>query len=165
MLLRNIKFLKNTKRDLELVCLPHFLHHFWIQIFFLLYSVNWSNSSDCLSLLCEMLVNMCIVIVSCSVCKVNFEINLSSLIKSGQKLITSKTKRAFNMKKFFITFKEFSITRNSVRPPSGLLKCIWHPVAVGELTCLYFRSYGFLTVWNKCITQKKCKCTVCHNSI
>ena len=38
-----LSFFKKIKRGLELVSLPHFLHNFWIQIFLLLYSINWPS--------------------------------------------------------------------------------------------------------------------------
>ena len=75
-------FLKN-KRDLEIVCLPHFLHEFWIKIFLFLYSVNGQNFIVQLPLLCEILANMCVVIVCKPGCNViHFKINLTFLIKS-----------------------------------------------------------------------------------
>ena len=36
-------FLKKTIRDLKLVSLPHFLHHFIRKIFVTLYSADWPN--------------------------------------------------------------------------------------------------------------------------
>ena len=36
-------FKKKTKRGLELVFLPHFLHDFLRKLFILLYSINWPN--------------------------------------------------------------------------------------------------------------------------
>ena len=43
--------------------LPHFLHDIWRKIFILLYCNNWPIFSVCLSLLHEILGNMCIVII------------------------------------------------------------------------------------------------------
>ena len=56
-------FLKNI-RGLELVSLSHFPHNFWRTIFLLLYSINWSNFAVWLTLLCEILGNLCITIAS-----------------------------------------------------------------------------------------------------
>ena len=55
-------FLKKTKRRLELVSLPHFMHDFWRKIFLLLYCINWPNFNFWLPLLRKVLDNMCIVI-------------------------------------------------------------------------------------------------------
>ena len=46
-------------RGLELVSLPYFLHNFWGKIFILIYSINWSSFIVWLSLLREILGNMC----------------------------------------------------------------------------------------------------------
>ena len=82
MLSRHIKLFKKIKRDLELVSLSYFSHNFWIKIFLLLYSSNWPNFIVWLSLLSELLVNMCIVIVCKPGCDVmNFEVNFIFLIK------------------------------------------------------------------------------------
>ena len=58
---------------------PNFVHEFSRKIFFMLYSVNWPNFTAWFSLLLEILVNMCIVVV----CKlgydvINFEIKLAN---------------------------------------------------------------------------------------
>ena len=61
--------------SIELVSLAHFLHTFWRRIFPLLYSINWSNFIVWLPLLCEILGNMCIAIVSKPGCDaMNFEV-------------------------------------------------------------------------------------------
>ena len=62
-LLTHTKLFWKIKRGLGLASLPHFLHNFWRKIFILLYSINWPNFIGWLSLLCEILVNMCIAIV------------------------------------------------------------------------------------------------------
>ena len=43
MLKPHIKLFWKTKRDLELVSLPHCLHEFSRKIFLILYSINWPN--------------------------------------------------------------------------------------------------------------------------
>ena len=64
MLFPDIKLFEKTKRGLELVYLPHFLHGFWIKIFHLLYSINWPNFIVGLFLFREILGNVYIIIVS-----------------------------------------------------------------------------------------------------
>ena len=99
-------FLK-TKRGLQLVYLPHFLHDFRRKTFLLLYFINWPNFIVWLLLLREVLTNMCIAIVSFRGCDViNFEINLIFLIKpylstwpksQDKNLNILRTKRAFKV--------------------------------------------------------------------
>ena len=82
MLLHNKNVFQKTKRGLELVPLPHSLYDFQRKIFFLLYSINWPNFMLPLSLILQILSNMCIVIVPYSGCNVvNFEINMIFQIK------------------------------------------------------------------------------------
>ena len=83
MLSPHVKLFQNIKRGLKLVSLPHFPHNFWKKkMFLLLYSINWSNSILYLFLLCEMLGNTCIAIVSKPYCDImNFEVNLIFLMK------------------------------------------------------------------------------------
>ena len=63
LLLPQIKLFKKTKRGLELVSLPHFLHDFWRKIFPLLYTITWPNFNVWLLLVHEILSNLYIVIV------------------------------------------------------------------------------------------------------
>ena len=58
----NKAFLK-TKKGLELVSLPHFLHDSWRKTFLLLCSFTWPNFNVWLRLLRELLGNMSIVIL------------------------------------------------------------------------------------------------------
>ena len=51
------------KRGLKLVSLIYFLHNFWRKIFFTLHSIIWSNFIVWLSLLFEILWNMCFVTI------------------------------------------------------------------------------------------------------
>ena len=77
-----LSFFKKIKRGLELCTLPHFLHNFWRKIFILLRSVNRPNFIVWLSLLCEILGNMCIGIVCKPGCDVmDFEVSLIFQIK------------------------------------------------------------------------------------
>ena len=61
LLLHQIKLFYKTKRGLELVSFPHFLPDLFKKIF--IYYINCPNFIVWLSLLREMLDNMCIVIV------------------------------------------------------------------------------------------------------
>ena len=75
MLSPHIRLFKKIKRGLELVYLPHFLNNFWRKILLFIYSINWPNFIVWLSLLCEILGNMCIAIVSKPGCDaMNFEV-------------------------------------------------------------------------------------------
>ena len=58
-----MKLFKKTKRGLELASLPYFPQDFCRKIFFLLYSINRPNLIFWLPLICEILSNMCIVII------------------------------------------------------------------------------------------------------
>ena len=69
----NFDFLE---KDLGIVSPPHFVYNFGTKVFLMLYSINLPNFIVQLSLLLEILGNMCIAIV----CKpgydvINFEIN------------------------------------------------------------------------------------------
>ena len=74
-----VKFFKKTKRGLELVSQPHFLHNFWRKLFLLLYAITWPNFIAWLPLLREILGNMFNVVIACwpGSNVINFEINLS----------------------------------------------------------------------------------------
>ena len=75
----NFDFLE---KSLGLVSPPHFEYDFSRKIFLILYSINWPNFTVLLSLLLEILGNMCIAIVCFPGCDVmNFEIILIFLIK------------------------------------------------------------------------------------
>ena len=77
-----LSFFKKIKRDLELCTLPHFLHNFWRKILLLLSSVDRPNFIVWLSLLCEILGNMCIGIACKPGCDVmDFEVSLIFQIK------------------------------------------------------------------------------------
>ena len=116
---------------LGLVSPPHFVYDFSRKIFFMLYSINWPRFIVWLSLLFEMLGNMCILFVS-QYDVINFEINLSSLNKlffhmtkkiRTKILNTLRTKRALRWnKKHFISFlKRLLFAWNCVRPESETL--------------------------------------------
>ena len=107
---------------------PHVMLHrmlcmiFSRQIFLMLYSLNWANFTAWLSLLFEILGNMCIVIVCFPVCHpINFQINLSSCFfpwskKSEQKLKYLQNKKSFlgEIKSIFHYFyRAFSCTKLS----------------------------------------------------
>ena len=98
----HIKLLKK-KRGLELVFRPHFPHNFWRKIFLLLYSINWPNFIAWLSLLCEILGNMCIVnqVVTSKIFKLTNLIFLSYMTKK----LWQKLKYRENEKSFFNEIK------------------------------------------------------------
>ena len=108
MLSPHIMLFQKTKRGLELVSLPHFLHNFWRKLFFLLYSINCPNFIVLLLFLCEILGNMCIAIVCKPSCDVmNFEFNLMFLIKPfflHDQKVETKTKISWEWKKHFLSF-------------------------------------------------------------
>ena len=56
-------FFENTKKGLELVSLPIFLHDFREKQIILLHSTDWSNFIDWLRSLPDILGNMCLAIV------------------------------------------------------------------------------------------------------
>ena len=75
----NFDFLK---KGLGIVSPAHFVYDFSTKMFLLLYSINWPNFIAWLSLLLEILSNMCIAIVCYPGCDVmDFEIPLIILIE------------------------------------------------------------------------------------
>ena len=79
---RNVYFLFWIK-SLGLASSVQFADDFARKIFHMLCSINWPYFNDWLSILLEILSNMYIKTICCSVCDViNFDINLSFLIKS-----------------------------------------------------------------------------------
>ena len=62
LLLLHKKLFYETKRGVELVSLPHFLHDFYRKSFLFLYSITWLNFIAWLSFLLEISGNMFIVI-------------------------------------------------------------------------------------------------------
>ena len=98
--MRNFYFLE---KGVGIVSVLHFVYDFSRKIFLMLYS-KWRNFIDWLSLLLEILGNMCIAVVCFPGCDViNFEINFIFLIKrffstwpksQVKKLNILRTKRA-----------------------------------------------------------------------
>ena len=69
------KAFKKINRGMELISLHH---DFWRKLFLTLYFTNWTNLIARLSILLEIIGNMCLAIIYCPVCHViTFEINLS----------------------------------------------------------------------------------------
>ena len=98
-------FKKNLKRGLELVWLPHFRYGFWRKIFLLLCSINWPIISF-LRLHFEILGNTCIVIICFPVDDiVNFDVNLSFIIKSFSRMIKNERSFEDQIKNICIIFK------------------------------------------------------------
>ena len=109
---------------------------FWRKIFLMIYSINWRNFIVWLSLLLEILDNVCIAILCFQgFDAINFEIDLIFLIKSffylskkswrASKYLENKKAFKVKAKAFFITFKELSITKSSRRPESRPIKFIF----------------------------------------
>ena len=98
---------QKAKRGLELVCLPHFLQDLLRKIFLSLHFINWLNLIDWLPFLLEILGNVCIVIICCSLSDVIIltlilaflSSRISTQPKSQDKSINIVRKRTvFNMK-------------------------------------------------------------------
>ena len=105
MLLPLIKLFKKSKRSLELVTLLYFLHNFWRKIFLLLYSMKWPNSIVWLTLPCQILDNICIVIVFwLGFDHINFAVNFIFLTKPfflHDQKVSTKYKYLENEKSFW----------------------------------------------------------------
>ena len=115
-----IKLFQKRKRGLELVSLPYFLHDFRGKIFLTLYFINWPNFIGWFPLLLEILFNMCILIIYCSLFDVmNFEMHLTFAIKpffyitkkSGQKCKYLKNQK--NFQHFSSFLKDFQLPEMS----------------------------------------------------
>ena len=101
----NFDFLDKGLRN---VSPGHFVYDFPIEMFLLLYSINWPNFIACLLLLLDILSNICIAIACYPGCDImDFETNLIFLIergfftlpKSHDKILNIfRTKRAFKVK-------------------------------------------------------------------
>ena len=98
----HIKLFKKMQRGLALVSLPHFPHNFWRKISLLFCSINWTSFIVWLSLLYEILDNMCIAIVCKPGCDImNPEVSLTFLIKLfflHDQIVVTKTKISWERK-------------------------------------------------------------------
>ena len=122
MLSTYIKLFLKTKIGLELVSLPNFLLDFQRKIFVTLYFINWLKFIAWLPLILEILGNVCIAIICCPVCDINFESNLNFQISSRflhkqkvwKKVSISRKKWAFHMrykKRFSLFLKSFQLAK------------------------------------------------------
>ena len=121
----NFDFLE---RDLGIVSPPRFVYYFYV--------FNLLNVIDWLSLLLEILGNMCIAIVCFSSCDaINFEINLIFLIKPGF-FMTKKSRQNFkylkneksfqgDVKSISHQFKRLLVAKYCLRPESASLNQVW----------------------------------------
>ena len=127
----NFDFLE---KDLGIASPPHFVYDFSKKIFFMLYFTNWPNFIASLSLLLDILINMCIAIACFPGCDVrNFEIKLIFLIKpfflhdqkvktlnQNFKYLENKKLLKWNKKHFSSFLKDFQLLKIvsdlSVRP-------------------------------------------------
>ena len=99
-----IMLFEKTKRGLEPVSLPWFVHDFWRNIFLTLYFINLPNFITWLSLLYDILGNKCLIVNCRPVCDViKFEINHSFLTKS---FLTTTQEKINNI---FVIFKRLSL--------------------------------------------------------
>ena len=116
------------EKGLGIVSPPHFVKDFSRKMFLKLYSLNWPDFTLWLSLLLEILNNICIAISVLLWIKLTFIIKPFFYMtkKPRQKLNILRTKRAFKMKQFFIIFKELPATKNCLRSESAPLKIIKH---------------------------------------
>ena len=118
-----------SEKGLGLVSPSHSMYDFSIKMFLMLHSFNWLNFIVWLSLLREILSNMCITIVCYPDCAViKFEINLTFLSNTSFCYMTKKVKTKSwiswerkellrsNKKHFSIIFQGLSITKNFFRP-------------------------------------------------
>ena len=91
-----------SRKDLRLASLPHFVYNFWRKMFFMVYSINWANFIVWLSLLREILGNICLVIICCPVYDViNVEINCPFFTKPFFYISKSQEKNVTWNKKCF----------------------------------------------------------------
>ena len=132
MIQRYLQFTFSVK-GLGLVSPQHFVYEFLRKMFHMLCSINWPNFIVWLSLLAEILGNMCITIACYPGCDViKFEIKIIFLIKpfcymtkkSRQKLNYLESEKSFwgEIKSIFHHFKGFSVAKNCIRPKSAPLK-------------------------------------------
>ena len=92
------------KKDLGLVCPPHFVHNVSRKIFLMFYSLNWPNFIVLLLFILEISSKMLIPVACFPVCDViKFEIHVSFVIK----LFSYITKKAEQKFKFFKNKKSF----------------------------------------------------------
>ena len=88
LLLLHIKIFQKTKRSLDRVSLPHFLHDFWRKIF-LIYWINEPNFIVWLHSLFEISHNLFVALLVSACDVINFEIYPSVLIKPFSYIINN----------------------------------------------------------------------------
>ena len=120
------------KKGLGIVPLPHFVYGFWQIMFLMLYFINWPNSIVWLSLLLEILGNMCIAFIWFTGCDViSLETNLIFLIKPFF-YMTKNSIQKFNIlrwnKKNFSSFLKGFQSINFLRHKSATLSIGSHHI-------------------------------------
>ena len=150
----NLGFLE---KGLRIVSPPHFVNDFSREVFLLVHSINWSSFIVWLSLLFEILDNMCIA-TACfpGFHVINFEINLSNQIfflhdqSQDQNLKILRTKKRFlgEIKGIFIIFKELTVATNCLRPKSAPLNYTFLIVEIRDTWRLFLFLFIFL---NTCV--------------
>ena len=129
MLIQRYTQFLNLEKCHGLVSPPHLVHDFSRAIFFLLYTINWPNFFFWLSLLFEILGNMCIEIICFQVYDViGFENNFSFLVKSFFYLTKKSRKKSKcrqnensfkgEINKYSDHFRGISVARNCLRTKS-----------------------------------------------
>ena len=126
-------------KGLGIVSPAHFVYDFSTKMFLMLYSINWPNFIVWLSLLLEILGNMCIAIVCWPGCDViNFKINLIFLIKP----FLYMTKKSRQNLKFLKNEKSFQ----------GEIKSIFHQLSDIVSDC-HIKNCRWLSHKNMPISQ------------
>ena len=141
-------------KGLEIVSPPHFMYDFSRKMFLMLYSIDWPNLISWLSLLLEILINMCIAIVSSPVVtswtlKVNRSCRSSrfSIWQESQdkNLNILRMKRDFKVKwkAFFIIFKGLTVTKNHIRAESELFN-FYDVMELGNCALRFVRVWSLV---------------------
>ena len=126
-----------SEKSLGLVFPSHFLYDFPMKMLLIWHSINRPNFIVWLTLLFEILGNLCITIVCLPGCNlIKFEINLSFLIKpfcymtkkSRQKLKYLETEKSFwgEIKGFIIIFEGLSVAKKCLRPVGLSLRHVFY---------------------------------------
>ena len=116
-------FLKNRKKGLELLFLPHFLHDFSIKIFGMLYFINWPNFIVWFSLFLKIMGNMCIVIICFTVIMMLQILKLILAFLSGRFPTWPKNEKNNEGKYEFDVYRKSAITNIHINPsiPSNMI--------------------------------------------
>ena len=151
--MRNINF---SEKGLGLISPSYLVYDFSRKNFLMLHSINWSNFIVCLTLLLEILGNMCIEIVYSPGCEViNFEINFIFLIKPFWYMT-----RKWRQKLKYFENKGLSVPKNCLRHGRAPLHILnfsnnMHPNIKSRIEKQVNHSIAFLDVFISGINNKK----------